>query len=352
MLTSDRDRDAAEGMWSLRQAEQRSGAMAPVPRHHGAIHVGILNNMPDGAILQTERQFSFLLSRAAGNIEVKVTYYTLPEIVRTGAIHDYVLQRYESIESLWHDPPDAVVVTGTEPHTPDMRNELYWESLTGVFEWLDQRGIPAMFSCLAAHAAVLHMDRIPRSPLGYKCFGVYQETALPHPLMDGVRAEFWHPHSRWNEVREADLVRNGYQILSRSQQAGVGFFARQRKSLWLFCQGHPEYDGLNLLLEYRRDVGRFLSGERNTYPELPNGYLSDAATRMLAAFKERALRSHDIGLMAAFPRINQQHPTWDAWRTAGQRVLGNWLRVVAGCRVPAVPTAKAVALAGSQPAAE
>src|SRR2546430_13670792 len=40
----------------------------------------------------------------------------------------------------------------------------------------------------------------------------------------------------------------------------------------LFLQGHPEYERTTLFKEYRRDVGRFLSGEQSSYPPLPCRY--------------------------------------------------------------------------------
>ena len=64
----------------------------------------------------------------------------------------------------------------------------------------------------------------------------------------------------------------GYRILTRSAVAGVDMFVRQDKSFRLFFQGHPEYEATTLLREYRRDVGRYLRGERDDYPGLPLDY--------------------------------------------------------------------------------
>ena len=73
------------------------------------------------------------------------------------------------------------------------------------------------------------------------------------------------------------------------RSAGVDAFAKQDGSFFLFFQGHPEYDADTLLREYRRDVARFLGGERDDYPAMPHGYFDAEAARAGRGFRERAL---------------------------------------------------------------
>ena len=102
---------------------------------------------------------------------------------------------------------------------------------------------------------------------------------------------------------ERALASCGYQILTRSAAAGVDTFAKQDGSLFLFFQGHPEYDADTLLREYRRDVARFLGGEREHYPAVPLGYFSDEATALAGDFRARALADRRCSdLMADFPK--------------------------------------------------
>ena len=56
-------------------------------------------------------------------------------------------------------------------------------------------------------------------------------------------------------------------------------FTREQSfcSLFLFLQGHPEYEAGTLLREYRRDIARFLRGEREHYPAVPQGYFDARA---------------------------------------------------------------------------
>jgi len=298
-----------------------------------SVRIGLVNNMPDSAVERTQRHFIDLLQSSADGLRVEVMLYSLPAIPRAAAAREHIASTYEPIDALWDDGLAAIVVTGTEPSERNLKDEVFWGSLAGLIDAIDASGIPAMFSCLAAHAAVLQVDGVPRSALADKCFGVFEDdVAVEHKLMEGVGARMWLPHTRWNEVSEAELVKAGYQILSRSDAAGVSFFAKERRGLWLLCQGHPEYDGANLLREYRRDVSRFLSRKRATYPELPRSYFGEPEAQLLCAFKDAAVAQGDATFMQAFPRILPGSPTWDAWRVGATSVFGNWLKYVSAAK--------------------
>ena len=64
-------------------------------------------------------------------------------------------------------------------------------------------------------------------------------------------------------------------------------FVRQQESLLVFLQGHPEYDADSLLREFRRDVVRYLRGERANFPQTPEDYFDPLTEKHLAAFAER-----------------------------------------------------------------
>ena len=52
------------------------------PPRRAPLVIGLVNNMPDGAMQATERQFEGLLGEAAGGADVSVRYLSLPEIER------------------------------------------------------------------------------------------------------------------------------------------------------------------------------------------------------------------------------------------------------------------------------
>src|SRR6266704_2158615 len=86
----------------------------------------------------------------------------------------------------------------------------------GVITCVDTT-VSSVFSCLAVHGAVLHMDGVVRHKLPTKCFGVFAQTKTGrHPLMQDVPRTFRIPHARWNEVEEGDLANCGYSVLTWS----------------------------------------------------------------------------------------------------------------------------------------
>ena len=150
-------------------------------------------------------------------------------------------------------------------------------------------------SCLAAHAAVYHLDGIGRQKFPEKLSGVFDCMRSGAHRILAAAPETWRiPHSRSNDLPAQALTAAGYQILSTSPVAGADMFIRQGKSLFVFLQGHPEYDPDSLLREYHRDVSRFLRREREAYPQMPSGYFDAAAATALVAFRERALLERHI----------------------------------------------------------
>src|SRR5204862_242296 len=211
--------------------------------------LGLVNHMPDAGLQATDRQFVALRGAAADGLTVRVTPYALPDIPRTDWGRAYVTRFYSPIEDLWDSHLDGLIVTGTEPRSPNLREEPYWASLTRVLEWAEHNTHSAVWSCLATHAALLHLDGIDRRPLGEKRFGIFEcDRVSDHPLTADAPARLRMPHSRWNDIPEDALTSCVYRVLTRSDAAGVDAFVKQRKSLFVFFQGHPEYEAHTLML--------------------------------------------------------------------------------------------------------
>jgi homoserine O-succinyltransferase len=287
--------------------------------------VGLVNNMPDPALKTTEWQMRDLLSRAAGAQAVSLRIFSMPEVPRSEMGREYVRQHHEDIAALWRDGVDGLVVTGTEPKAACFEDEPYWRALERLIDWAEEHTASAIWSCLASHAAAYHLDGIERQLLGQKIFGVFDcDKAMDHPLVNGPQR--WQtPHSRLNGVAEDALARAGYQVLSRSPQAGVDLFIKQRQSLFVFLQGHPEYDAASLFGEYRRDVRRFLNRENDRYPELPHGCFDDESIAALLDFRERALVQRDAALLEQFPAAAIGARLTAPWRDIATNLYSNWL---------------------------
>jgi homoserine O-succinyltransferase len=307
---------------------QRRAAVAARP-----LQVGLVNNMPDSALEATERQFRELLDAAAGAGEIDLRFYSLPEIPRGEAGKRHLDNGYLPVDELFKSGADALIVTGTEPRAADLTAEPYWQHLIGLIDWAEREKVSCVWSCLAAHAAALHQDAIKRRPLADKCSGVYvHEVDRSNPLMRGVDGPVATPHSRWNELERGALERAGYQVLTVSAEAGVNLFMRERGVLFLYFQGHPEYDTRALLKEYQRDIGRFLRGERPTYPTMPRGYFDGTSTALLSEFAAEAQKQRREALLSEFPFAAVAATLRNTWRAAGATIYGNWLERIAGNR--------------------
>jgi homoserine O-succinyltransferase len=308
-----------------------SPALVPVEgdlaRDHGGaeLTIGLINNMPDPALKATERQFMKLLQAAAGPRRIRFHCFSLPSVKRSPEAKWHVESEYSDLADLKRQRFDGLIVTGAEPVAPELDQEPYWRDFTDLIDWARTNTRSTIWSCLAAHAAVLHLDGIERRRLPAKCHGIFDcEAVTNDSLTRAVSAPLKVSHSRLNEIAESDLAAAGYQVLTRSAEAGVDVFVRQYASRFVFFQGHPEYDALSLQREYLRDVGRYLARERETYPRLPVSYFDAATEEKLARFEKRARHQRHPALSNELPALNLRADI--AAGSAAAALFGNWLQ--------------------------
>jgi homoserine O-succinyltransferase/O-acetyltransferase len=306
-------------------------------QRHGArdaIVIGLVNNMPEAALEATEAQFGGLLRAAAEPLSIRLRFSSLPEVPRGPAGLEHVNgDAYWPIDELLAEPLDALIVTGAEPCAPRLSDEPYWERLGQLLHWAEANTTSSIWSCLAAHAAVAHLDGIQRRRLERKRSGVFAHAILKgHSLLEGVSAPLSTPHSRWNELPVEALRDAGYLLVSSSADSGADVFTKQARSLLVFCQGHPEYEEATLLREYRRDVGRFLRGQQAHYPTLPHNYFSPAALELLQAFEAHAIAAPSAELLADFPSAALAASLQNTWSAGATGIYRNWLALLAGAQ--------------------
>ena len=128
------------------------------------MRVALVNNMPDSAFLDTEEQFRQATALGPDGATVDLELFTITEIPRSPQTAALVQSRYRGLEELWKQPPDALIVTGTEPAQAQLRYEPYWPYLARLLEWAAASVPTTMLSCLAAHTSVLLFDGIERVP--------------------------------------------------------------------------------------------------------------------------------------------------------------------------------------------
>jgi len=281
--------------------------------------IGILNNMPDAAIRSTERQFRTLFANA--NRPAHIRWFSFD-----------ARQGYEPAGELWgSDWLDGLVVTGTEPRARFLQHEPYWDAVVRTIEWAAAHTSSTIWSCLAAHAAALHLSGVERRRLPAKLCGVFEVAKLAdHPLLANTKPRWGVPHSRFNDLPVQDLSSRGYRILTQSEQAGADTFARRcGNSLFVFMQGHPEYDARALMREYRRDVLRFLAGERDEFPDLPASYFDPQTEVGLRGLREWAVLERSADVMVEMQNLIGQADLPGPWQHTATQLYENWLDVLA-----------------------
>jgi len=311
-----------------------SPALAPRLREEGefdggrgteaALNIGLINNMPDSALQATERQFTRLLKASAGNRRIDLHCFSLPSVHRSQTAKRHIDGHYTDIAQLGRLQLDGLIVTGAEPKAATLAEESFWQELIEIVDWAEANTRSTIWSCLAAHAAVLHLDGIERQQLDTKCSGVYDCAKVEDDwLTRDIPSPLKVSHSRLNGLRKRDLMARGYQILTHSQQAGVDIFAKQLRSYFVFFQGHPEYDTLSLQREYLRDISRFLAGEQDAYPAVPAGYFDAETEKALASYQQRASAERKAALSAELPALKTRPDI--AAGTAATVIFKNWL---------------------------
>ena len=296
--------------------------------HRGTIHVGLVNNMPDSAMRATELQFARLLKESAGALDVQLHLFSLAAIERGEEARSRMEGFYADAETLPMAGIDALLVTGAEPRGANFAEEPYWPGLANLIDWAEIGTVSTVFSCLAAHAAVFHLDGIARKPLPRKMSGIFTAARTgEHPLLTGMQSRMHVPHSRRNSLPEGELTSNGYSVLSRLDE-GVDSFTKVMPggSQFLFLQGHPEYGGDSLGREYLRDMGRFLRGEIAERPAAPENYFDRATENALAGLDAETTHPGDLARYSAV--VSGALPL-QSWRSHTLKLFGNWLGLIA-----------------------
>jgi homoserine O-succinyltransferase len=262
-------------------------------------------------------------------MQIHLSLYTLPGVPRNEPSSRHIAGLYSSIEDLWEGELDGLIVTGREPLAANLQDEPYWESFTRTLEWAEERAHATIWSCLAAHAAVLHMDGISRAKRSTKLFGVFEcARVLDHPLTARTSSRFQLPHSRWNGLPEDPLTRCGYSVLTRTADAEVDTFVKHQKRLFVFFQGHPEYDSETLLREYRRDIGRYFKGHTLQYPSMPQGYFDSETVDVLNTLEQRTLSGEGDELLPKISAALSNTSIGNTWQSSARRIYTNWLRYI------------------------
>ncbi|VAW77698.1 Homoserine O-succinyltransferase [hydrothermal vent metagenome] len=296
------------------------------------LHIGLLNMMPDAALAATERQFFRLVGESNPIAQFYVHPFTLPELERGKDAQAYIDAYYESFDKVREEGLDALIITGTNVVGPRLDDQPFWEPLKVVVDWALENVTSTLCSCLATHAILqFRYDKL-REPQGDKVWGVFPHRVVDnsHPLVNDVNTRFDVPHSRWNAVTPEQFRDAGLHVLVEGEQ-GVHLATSADGLRTVFFQGHPEYDTVSLLKEYKREVLLWTEGQCYDYPPFPANYLGARAQAILDEYRFR-LHLNDASVPKAdqpdFPEAQLIAHLDNTWHDTAEAVVGNWIGLV------------------------
>jgi homoserine O-succinyltransferase len=295
------------------------------------LHVGLLNMMPDAALAATERQFFRLVGQSNQIAQFYVHPFSLPGLPRGKKASAHIERYYQPFEVVREQGLDALIITGANVSGPDLEQQPFWSPLIEVVDWAFEHVTSTLCSCLATHAVMQFRYAQRRQPLPAKRWGVFTHRVVDqaHPLVESTNTLFDVPHSRFNEVHREQFDAIGARVLVESDEAGVHLATSADGLRLVMFQGHPEYDTISLLKEYKREVERFASGAREDYPPFPDNVFSRKAAAVLEEHRHMVQRALDRGREPPlFPEARIAEGLNNTWRDTAEGVVGNWLGLI------------------------
>jgi len=250
----------------------------------------ILNLMPTKIITETQ------LLRKLSNTPLQVEIEFLQTLSHTAKNVDpeHLSSFYTSFDNVRDRQYDGMIITGAPVENLEFEEVDYWPELCKIMDWTSHHVFSTLHICWGAQAALYYHYNIPKYPIGPKIFGVFKHSVLKpqSPFFRGFDDEFYMPHSRYTEVRAADIAAAPeLELLSVSEEAGV-FAVKSTDNRRVFITGHPEYDADTLAREYFRDI------EKGMSTDIPQNY---------------------------FPGDDPKATPFVYWRAHAQLMYSNWL---------------------------
>jgi homoserine O-succinyltransferase len=292
------------------------------------LHVGLLNMMPDAALAATERQFFRLVGESNAIAQFYMHPFTLRELVRGPEALDHINRYYESFEQIRAQGLDALIITGANVTQPDLALEPFWKPLIKVIDWAYANVTSTLCSCLATHAVMQFRYGKTRRHMGFKRWGVYPHRVVDrrHPLVADVNTRFDVPHSRYNDISRQQFEAAGLRVLVESEAVGVHLATSHDGLRMVFFQGHPEYDTISLLKEFKRDALLFAQGKLPAFPPFPANYVPRLEQAILLEWRDRVLDAVARNQpLPEFPEALVAPHLDNTWHDTGEAVLGNWM---------------------------
>lgn len=224
------------------------------------LKVVILNLMP--LKIATEAHILRLLSNSP--LQVEIVLLHTEDHVSKNTPAEHLDSFYKTFSQIKDQNFDGMLVTGAPIEHLDFEDVNYWKELKNIMDWTKTHVTSTMFICWGAQAGLYHFYNIPKYNLPNKMFGVFDHS-INNPLIPLIRGfdEVFHaPHSRYTEIRRADIEKiDDLEIVSESEEAGI-FIVISKSGRQIYVTGHAEYDPATLKEEYERDQEKGINIEK------------------------------------------------------------------------------------------
>ena len=98
------------------------------------LHIGLLNMMPDAALLVTEKQYMRLIGACNRITQIYVYPFSVPGLARSPDALAHIDAYYADFEELKSSGLDALIISGANVSNPSLDLEPFWEPLQEVID--------------------------------------------------------------------------------------------------------------------------------------------------------------------------------------------------------------------------
>lgn len=231
------------------------------------LRIAILNLMP--LKIMTETDLLRLISNTP--LQVELDFIDTDSHVSKNTPREHIDAFYKRFDDIKDQNYDGFIITGAPVEKVDFEDVDYWPELCRIFDWVKTHVTSTLYICWAALAGLYYHYGVPKHVLNRKISGVFKHRVndAQNPIFRGFDDEFYVPHSRFSEIRHADVDKvDALKVIAESEDSGI-YMIMARGGREFFITGHSEYSPGTLDFEYRRDL------EKGMNPDIPVNYYID-----------------------------------------------------------------------------
>lgn len=166
----------------------------------------ILNLMPLKIVTETD------LLRLISNtpLQIELDFMSVSGHISRNTPLEHIDTFYKDFDEIRSQNYDGMIITGAPVEKLQFEEVDYWNELVEIFDWAHKHVTSTLYICWAALAGLYHFYGIPKYPLDKKLFGVFAHHKYDerNPIFRGFDDLFYVPHSRYSEVRRADIEKD------------------------------------------------------------------------------------------------------------------------------------------------